>query len=123
MLFSKEKFAKKIEETLGQNGLGLSPSSLSGFSGIDALPTSPAQAGQSLENDLKDATNTPDENGLTVMGHAPSKKDELDIGREPSAELLMENQVAEAMKENLDYGESDLSKKTKQNSLELLPNR
>jgi hypothetical protein len=99
-----------------------------GSLGSSQLPTSAAQAVKSLENELNE--NMAHEGNPDVIGvGGDNKSSEDDQGftiaptEEEMAVAAAAAEVENVMKENLDYGDSDINKQSRENIFEVLSNR
>ena len=121
------KAAKDLEKGLlaatagmSMGGIGGSNSSSPSLAGM-----TPAQATKALEDELKDST--PEVNKAagyngTVSPSSPAEP-QLEFGMTDDQLATQELEVAEAMKQDLDYGDNDINKGSKTNIFEVLSNR
>jgi hypothetical protein len=120
----KAKLTAAFQNSAMQAGAGV-PSNLLGSS--SGLPTNPGEAALMLEKDLKEtATNSSSVNrsGETVgISSGNEKSTELEFGLTNEQAAAQETQIAEVMKENLDYGTNDINKGPSTNIFEVLTNR
>lgn len=119
---------KKAENAFQQAALTASAGAPSGLASNDSsLPSNPAEAVKLLEKEIKD------ENKITTVGRSgtrggsanPSDSFNLDFGGLTASELNNEEtQVAEVMKQNIDFGQNDINPAgSNTNIFEVLSNR
>lgn len=121
---AKNKEAKKIESGLMTAARGINPApALAGSS--SSFPSNPGDAARMLENEL--ATNIPTGIGggagtlAAPTNQAPEQA--FDFGLTQDQLAAQETQIAELMKENLDYGANDINQGSNTNIFEVLSNR
>jgi hypothetical protein len=115
-----EQIQKEFEKKLRQSAASLPTPDLA----PKALPSTPAQAAAALEKDLKEASSKINGVGANSSGgaSAPAKAEpELEFGLTESQLADQQGQLTEAMKQNLDFGQNDISSGS--NIFEVLSNR
>lgn len=110
---NKKKASQDLMKQLTKASAGLGTSGLLGSSGSSSMPSSPKEAALMLEKEIENATPSSISGGDTIAApvNQPSKED-LEFGMTADQMNVQENQIAEVMKENLDYGGNDISQST-----------
>lgn len=118
------KAALQLQKRLQSGGASLPSGSLFGGSGSSSMPSNPGQAATMLEKELKDAT-APTVGGGDLADFTPAAAPEeaLEFGLTGDQLAAQESQIAEVMKEDLDYGGNDINQGSKTNIFEVLSNR
>ena len=93
-----------------------------------SLPSSPSQAIAALQKELEEnkAQINSASGGQTLAGpssNTPAADAALDFSLDNGQAAAQETQVAEAMKQNLDYGNADINSSSSENLFNLLSNR
>lgn len=121
---AKNKEAKKIESGLMTAARGINPAPALASSS-SSFPSNPGDAARMLENEL--AANIPTGIGggagtlAAPANQAPEQA--FDFGLTQDQLAAQETQIAELMKENLDYGANDINQGSNTNIFEVLSNR
>jgi hypothetical protein len=121
----KDKASLGIEQSLSRGGAGMSGGNLLGSSSSLGLPSNPGEAARMLEKEIEN--NSPVSTfggGDTIAGPSNSGNNpDFEFGLSPDQLSNQETQLAEVMKENLDYGSNDINQGSKTNIFEVLSNR
>lgn len=120
----KDKEALEIQNALNSAGAGLNPNSILGSSG-SGMPSNPGQAALALEKELDEAQapTVGDKGTIGGGGDAAPMNENLEFGLNQDQLAAQESQVAEVMKENLDFGGNDINPGSTTNLFEVLSNR
>jgi hypothetical protein len=122
---NNSKGALELKKSLerGAAGLGGSGNFIGGNSGSN-MPSNPGEAARMLEKELDQAT-APTVGGGDLADFTPAAAPEeaLEFGLTGDQLAAQESQIAEVMKEDLDYGGNDINQGSKTNIFEVLSNR
>lgn len=114
----------KLMKDLTKGSSSLGGSGLLGSNASSNLPSNPKEAASMLQKEIESQTATPinvDGNDLAMPSNVPSNEPEFGLSQDALA--AQETQIAELMKEDLEYGGSDINAGSKQNIFEVLSNR
>lgn len=122
------KDASKIEPGLEKELMGPSQGmTMSNLGNNSSLPMSPQAAAAALEKELEKTDDTPvvqTAGGGGAVAPVPGPGEEqLEFGMTDEQFAIQETEVAEAMKQNLDYGGNDINNGSDTNIFEVLTNR
>jgi hypothetical protein len=94
-------------------------------SSSSGMPSNPGEAARMLEKEVEsEASPTGSKSGDTITaGGGDAPKEQLEFGLTQDDLANQENQIAEVMKENLDYGGNDTNPDAKANIFEVLSQR
>lgn len=129
--FKKDKKKREAQalEALKKAGQGIPSSSLLGSTGSSNLPSNPGEAARMLESELKESGVqgiSGGQQGIAANSTYTGDEEapfEFNLGSTPDPIAERENQLAEAMGQDLDYGTSDINEGANTNIFELLSNR
>jgi hypothetical protein len=125
LAFSKKKdqAAKAFEKVAMSAAAGM-PSNLLG-SNSAPLPANAGEAAAMLEKEIENAeiTKVGGAGGLASPVSDSSGDQQLEFGLNNDQQAIQDSQVAEVMKENLDFGQSDINQGSNTNIFDVLSNR
>lgn len=119
------KAALELKKSLERGAASLgSGGGFLGSSGSSSMPSNPGQAARMLEKELEEAT-APTVGGGNVADFTPASvpDEQLEFGLTGDQLAAQEGQIAELMKEDLDYGGNDINQGSKTNIFDVLSNR
>lgn len=120
---NKDKETLDITNKLNSAGAGISPNAVLGNTD-SGFPSNPGQAALALEKELDDAVVPTAPSQGTVGGPGEGAPNEnLEFGLNQDQLAAQDAQVAEVMKENLDFGGNDINPGSTTNLFEVLSNR
>jgi hypothetical protein len=122
----KDKETASLMQDLSRAAASLPASQSVPQSDLGSLPSNPAEAARELEKELEnipDGNSSSGSNQIALPSNAPGEEEKLDFGQQVGDPPTSESQLAEAMKQNLDYGTNDINKGSTSNIFEVLSNR
>lgn len=122
---NKDKAALKLKSDLSKMASNMNPSNALGGGGNSGMPSNPGQAANMLEKELADqipATSVSGGETITTGSDSPAEQP-LEFGLTGDQLAAQEGQLAEVMKQDLDYGGNDINQGSKTNIFEVLSNR
>lgn len=124
----KDKNTKDLIAGLTKASTGMSGNNLLGSSGSGSsfMPASAGEAASMLEKEIDEAEiNKVGGNGNEIAApeSKPSEDPALEFGMTQDQLAAQENQIAEVMKQDLDYGQSDINQGSTTNIFDVLSNR
>ncbi len=122
---TKDKKAAALTTSLNNAAAGLNSNGLLGSSGSSGMPSNPGEAARMLDKEIADQT-APTVGGaqeIATGGDSSPKEDPLEFGLSGDQLAAQEGQIAEVMKQDLDYGGNDINQGSKTNIFEVLSNR
>jgi hypothetical protein len=123
---TKDKKTDQLEAQLASASAGLGSGNTLGSTGSNAMPANAGEAARMLEKEIQPTNNAPTSIGgggtLAAPGNTPVNEN-LEFGLTADQAAAQDNQVAEVMKQNLDYGGNDINPGSKTNIFEVLSNR
>lgn len=125
---NKDKNTKDLIAGLTKASAGMSGNSLLGSSGSGSsfMPASAGEAASMLEKEIDDSEiNKVEGNAgeIAAPDSKPSEDPALEFGMTQDQLVTQENQIAEVMKQDLDYGQSDINQGSTTNIFDVLSNR
>ena len=123
---NKEKIAKQIQADLAKGAAGMNSGSFLGGSGSSGsgFPTSARDAAAMLEKEVEAAEINKIGGGPDSVGPGGDMNGGgLEFGLTPDQLATQETQIAEVMKQDLDYGQNDINNSSNTNIFEVLSNR
>lgn len=122
--YAKEK--DKMQQGMASSLMGAARSlpATMASSGMRSLPASPAEAAKQLEDELsKPALSDESASGGAIAAQAPSSEGSLDFGISADDFATQEDQIAEVMNKDFEYGTNDINTGSATNIFEVLSNR
>lgn len=122
--YAKEK--DKMQQGMANSLMGAARSlpATMASSGMRSLPASPAEAAKQLEDELsKPALSDESASGGAIAAQAPSSEGSLDFGISADDFATQEDQIAEVMNKDFEYGTNDINTGSATNIFEVLSNR
>lgn len=119
---NKDKNSKGLLQELIKGGSGIPSGNLLGSSGSSGMPTNAGEAARMLEKELEPEKPTTI-GGSGTIATPSSDSPAMEFGLTEDQFAAQSNQVAEVMKENLDYGGNDINQGPNTNIFEVLSNR
>lgn len=120
-----DKEKADILTKLNSASAGMPSGSMLGSSGSSSMPSNPGEAASMLEKELdnqSDITKVGGGEGLAAP-QSDSSGEQLEFGLTSDQQATQDAQIAEVMKENLDYGQSDINQGSTTNIFDVLSNR
>lgn len=125
LIKDKGKQEAQLMANLNKASTGLDSNNLLGSTGSSGLPSNPGEAAVMLEKELDEAksaeTTSHSSEGTALQTNAPAEA--LEFGLTAEDAKAQESQIAEVMKQDLDYGTNDINQGSKTNIFEVLSNR
>lgn len=120
-----DKHARDIKAGLTKAAAGMPSNSLLGSSGSSQMPNNAGEAAAMLEKEVADSeiNKIGGNAGTLATPESGSGDPGLDFGLTADQGAAQENQLAEVMKQDLDYGQSDINQGSTTNIFEVLSNR
>jgi hypothetical protein len=120
----KNKAGLEIAKAANNGGAGIPANSLLGSNSSSGMPSSAGEAALMLEKEIKTADPvTVISSGAGTGAQASPAGETLEFGLSGDQKAVQETQIAEVMKQNLDYGGNDITQGSKTNIFEVLSNR
>jgi hypothetical protein len=127
-LNTKDKNEKALMKELNQASSGMGGGSLLGSSDSSGMPSNPGEAARMLEKEVQKAeiniaggdisVGSPGRNAVHKTG-----LEDLEFGLSKDQLEVQENQIAEVMKKDLDFGGNDINPGSQTNIFDVLSNR
>ncbi|WP_408095385.1 hypothetical protein ACJVC5_10100 [Peredibacter sp. HCB2-198] len=123
---ARDNARNDIVNKLKNASAGAPSGSLLGSSGSSQMPTNAGEAAAMLEKEVEDTEINKvggNAGSLAAPESGSSNDPGLDFGLTADQAVAQENQLAEVMKQDLDYGQSDINQGSTTNIFEVLSNR
>ena len=121
---NKDKAALELQKKMSNAASGMSGSGLLGSSGSSSMPSNPGDAARMLDKEIADQAPTGVSGAQTITAGSDSAPEQpLEFGLTGDQLAAQESQIAEAMKQDLDYNNNDINQGSKTNIFEVLSNR
>lgn len=121
---NKDKASLQLKKDLARGAASMNSGNFLGSSSGSGMPTNAGEAARMLEKEIADqAPITGVSGGETIAAGSDSSEQPLEFGLTGDQLAAQESQIAEVMKEDLDYGGNDINQGSKTNIFEVLSNR
>lgn len=121
---NKAALETKLKNDLARGAASLPSGSMLGGAGGANMPSNPGDAARMLEKELDNSIVPTGVGGNNDFIAAPAPPEEnLEFGMTGDQLAAQEGQIAEVMKQDLDYGGNDINQGSKTNIFEVLSNR
>lgn len=121
---NKDKASLQLKKDLERGAAGMSSGNFLGSSGNSGMPSNPGEAARMLDEEIAEQAPTGVRGAETIAtGSEAAPEQPLEFGLTGDQLAAQEGQIAEAMKQDLDYGGNDINQGSKTNIFEVLSNR
>jgi hypothetical protein len=120
----KDKASLQIKKDLEKGAAGMSSNNMLGSSGSSGMPSNPGEAARMLDKEISEQAPTGVSGSDTIAtGNEAAPEQPLEFGMTGDQLAAQEGQIAEVMKQDMDFGGNDINQGSTTNIFEVLSNR